>query len=60
MNEDKEWKIQVWGTSNDGDGFVQDLGIYEDLESISIHTNMFNNTLITLEQVFQEDKKLEE
>jgi hypothetical protein len=52
----RDWKIQVWGTSLDGDGFVQDLGIYEDFEDISLHTNMFHDMVISLEQVF-EDKK---
>lgn len=51
----REWKIQVWGTSNDGEGIVQDLGLYEDFEDIELHTNMFNNVEITIQQVFKED-----
>lgn len=53
--EEKEWKIQVYATSKDGDGFVQSLGIYDDFEEIKIHTSMFNNSLITIEQVFEKE-----
>lgn len=50
----REWKIQVWGITKDGDGFVQDLGLYENFEDIHLHTNMFKDTVIEFEQVFDE------
>lgn len=53
----REWKIQVWGISLDGEGFVQDLGLYDDFGDISIHTNMLKDVVIELEQVFDEEKK---
>jgi hypothetical protein len=40
---------QVWATAKDGEGMVQDLGLYEDVEGIQIHTGMFNDCLITIE-----------
>lgn len=50
-------KIQVWGTSKDGEGYVQDLGIYDNLEDISIRTSILaDNVLITLEWVNEDEK----
>ena len=38
---DNEPRIQVWGTSNNGDGYVQDLGLYNSIEEIDIRVGMF-------------------
>jgi len=52
---DNEPRIQMWGVGSDGEGYVQDLGIYDSIEDISIHTNMFSNIKIEFEYVW--DKK---
>lgn len=44
-----DMKIQVWATSNDGEGMVQSLGLYDSMEEIEIRTGMFNNCLISFE-----------
>ena len=46
----------MWGCSKDGQGFVQDLGIYDSIEDVSIHTNMFADTHITFEYVIPPKK----
>lgn len=44
-------KIQVWATNKYGDGVVQDLGIYENIEDISINISMFSDdVIITFEE----------
>lgn len=53
---EEDLKIQMWGCSKDGQGFVQDLGIYDSIEDVSIHTNMFADTHITFEYVIPPKK----
>ena len=44
-------KIIVWATSEDGKGYVQRLGEYDDVDDISIRTScLAPNVLITLER----------
>ena len=45
-------KIQVWSTSDNGNGYVQSLGIYDDLEDIKILAGQFkDNVLITFNYI---------
>lgn len=51
-------KIQVWATTENGDGFVQSLGIYDSIEDIDIRIGMFSDDiLITFEYVIEEENK---
>lgn len=43
---DNESRIQMWGTSNNGDGYVQDLGIYDSIYDIIIRPGMFAQDMV--------------
>jgi hypothetical protein len=40
MNENKPLKIVAYATSDNGDGYVQELGRYETIEDIVIFTSV--------------------
>ena len=44
-------KYQVWATSKNGDGMVQDLGTYDDPTEIVVNVGMFaDDVQITIEE----------
>jgi hypothetical protein len=49
-------KYQIWATSKEGDGYVQDLGKVEDPTDILIRVGMFSDdVIITVEEDFEEE-----
>ena len=47
-------KIQVWATNKYGDGHIQDLGVFEDIEDITIKVGMFSDdVIITFEEAVE-------
>lgn len=61
MENERESNYQVWGTSQNGEGFVQDLGKYEDVDEIRIHVGMFSpDMLITIERIWHRSEEDEE
>ena len=56
MKEDNDYKYVVWATSNHGDGWVQELGKYDDVDEITINVGMFSpDVQITIEKQYEKD-----
>lgn len=50
-------KYIVYATADHGNGFVQELGEYDDVDEIRIRVGMFSkDVLITVEQYWEKDK----
>ena len=53
----KKNKIQVWATANNGEGYVTDLGSYEDITDFEIRIGTFNkDVLITFEDYIEDEE----
>jgi hypothetical protein len=56
MNED--YKYVVYATGNNGDGMVQSLGEYDDVDEIRINVGMFSKDVqITIEKQYEKDRQ---
>ena len=52
MGEENNKKFVVYATTKNGDGFVQFLGAYDDVDEIQLYTSHFApDVLITIEYV---------
>jgi hypothetical protein len=49
-------KYQIWATSKEGDGFVQDLGVVEDPTDIVIRVGMFSDDVVINVEEYIEEK----
>lgn len=50
-------KYIVYATNKNGDGFVQKIDEFEDVEDFKIHVGMFNDdVIITIESEFKPDE----
>jgi len=51
---EEDYKYVVYATGNNGDGMVQSLGEYDDLDEIIIHVGHFNKDVqITIEKQYE-------
>lgn len=45
-------KIQVWGTSENGQGMTQNLGLYDNIQGVIIHVGaLSDDVVITFQEV---------
>lgn len=54
-------KYILYATNKDGDGFVHEVGQYEDLDDINIRVGFFaDDVVLTIEQKFDEEDKADD
>jgi hypothetical protein len=52
-----DYKYVVYATDADGDGMIQTLGSYDDVDEITIHAGMFKeDVVITIEKQYEKDR----
>lgn len=59
MNEEyKDYKYVLYACSDNGEGFVEEIGRYDDINEIQIRTGMFSkDVVITISKDYEENNK---
>ena len=53
-----ENKIQVWATTDNGNGYVANLGVYKDITEFNIRIGTFSDdVLITFENYIEDEEE---